>query len=83
MVMLVSEASNRYTHLFLVKRQYFGFNTLESVIVERNSITKNPRTKLSIFFYYHKINLHLGISIFVQLFFLCFLKYESFSNCQQ
>jgi hypothetical protein len=31
------------------------------------------------FFYNHKINLHLGISIFVQLFFLCFLKYESFS----
>ena len=27
------------------------------------------------FFYYHKI--------FEQLFFLCFLKYDSFSNCQQ
>jgi hypothetical protein len=25
---------NRYTHLALVERQYFGFNTLESVIVE-------------------------------------------------
>jgi hypothetical protein len=35
------------------------------------------------FFYYHKINLHLDISIFEQLFFLCFLKYESFSNCHQ
>jgi hypothetical protein len=34
------------------------------------------------FFYYHKINLRLGISIFEQLFFLCFLKYESFSNLQ-
>ena len=31
---LVSEASNRYTHLFLVEREYFGFNILESVIVE-------------------------------------------------
>ena len=28
------EASNRYTHLFLVEREYFGFNILESVIVE-------------------------------------------------
>ena len=35
------------------------------------------------FFYCHNINLHLSISIIVQLFFLCFLKYESFSNCQQ
>ena len=35
------------------------------------------------FFYYHKINLHVGISTFEQLFSLCFLKYESFSNCQQ
>ena len=35
------------------------------------------------FFYYHKINLHVGISTFEQLFYLCFLKYESFSNCQQ
>ena len=34
LVILVSEASNRYTHLVLVERQYFGFNTLESVIVE-------------------------------------------------
>jgi hypothetical protein len=29
-----SEASNKYTHLFLVEREYFGFNSLESVIVE-------------------------------------------------
>jgi prepilin-type processing-associated H-X9-DG protein len=29
MVILVSETSNRYTHLFLVEREYFGFNTLE------------------------------------------------------
>ena len=29
MAILVSEASNRYTHLFLVERKYFGFNTLE------------------------------------------------------
>jgi hypothetical protein len=34
MVKLVSEGSNRYTHLFLVEREYFGFNTLESAIVE-------------------------------------------------
>ena len=27
---LVSEEdSNRYTHLFLIEREYFGFNTLE------------------------------------------------------
>jgi hypothetical protein len=26
MVILVSEASNRYTHLFVVEREYFGFN---------------------------------------------------------
>jgi hypothetical protein len=32
MVILVSEASNRYAHLFLVEREDFGFNTLESVI---------------------------------------------------
>ena len=35
------------------------------------------------FFCYHKSNLHLGITISVQLLFFCFLKYESFSNCQQ
>jgi hypothetical protein len=34
MVILVYEASNKYTHLFLVERDYFGFNTLGSVIVE-------------------------------------------------
>jgi hypothetical protein len=34
MVILVSEASNRYTHLFLVEREYFDFNALESAIVE-------------------------------------------------
>jgi len=34
MVKLVSKAFNRYTHLFLVEREYFGFNTLESVIVQ-------------------------------------------------
>ena len=34
MVILVSEASIRYTHLFLVEREYFGFNTLDSVIVQ-------------------------------------------------
>jgi hypothetical protein len=32
--MLVSESPNRYVHLFLVEREYFGFNTIESVIVE-------------------------------------------------
>ena len=34
MIILVSEDSNRYAHLFLIKREYFGFNTLESVVVE-------------------------------------------------
>jgi hypothetical protein len=34
MVILVSEASNRYTHLFLVEREYLDFNALESVIVD-------------------------------------------------
>ena len=34
MVILVSEDSNRYAHLFLIERKYFGFNTLESVVVE-------------------------------------------------
>jgi hypothetical protein len=33
-VILVSEDSNRYAHLFLIEREYFGFNTLESVVVE-------------------------------------------------
>jgi hypothetical protein len=31
MVILVSEASNRYMHLFLVEREYFGFNAPDSV----------------------------------------------------
>jgi hypothetical protein len=31
MVILVLEDSNRYAHLFLIEREYFGFNTLESV----------------------------------------------------
>jgi hypothetical protein len=26
--------SNGYAHLFLIEREYFGFNTLESVVVE-------------------------------------------------
>jgi hypothetical protein len=30
----VSEDSNRHAHLFLIEREYFGFNTLESVVVE-------------------------------------------------
>jgi hypothetical protein len=34
MVILVSEASNKYTHLFLVERKYFGFNT--SVLLLNN-----------------------------------------------
>ena len=34
MVILVSEDSNRYAHLFLIEREYFGFYTLESVVVE-------------------------------------------------
>ena len=28
------EDSNRYAHLFLIEREYFGFNTLECVVVE-------------------------------------------------
>ena len=39
MVILVSEASNRYTRLFLVEREYIGFNTLESVIVDNYEIS--------------------------------------------
>ena len=34
MIILVSEDSNRYAHLFLIEREYFGLNTLESVVVE-------------------------------------------------
>jgi hypothetical protein len=34
MVILVSEDSNRYAHLFLIEREYFGFNTLESVVAD-------------------------------------------------
>jgi hypothetical protein len=33
MVILVSEDFNSYAHLFLIEREYFGFNTLESVVV--------------------------------------------------
>jgi hypothetical protein len=33
-VILVSEDSNRYAHFFLIEREYFGFNTLENVVVE-------------------------------------------------
>jgi hypothetical protein len=34
MVILVLEDSDIYAHLFLIERKYFGFNTLESVVVE-------------------------------------------------
>jgi hypothetical protein len=34
MVILDSEDSKRYAHLFLIEREYFGFNILESVVVE-------------------------------------------------
>jgi hypothetical protein len=34
MVILVSEDSDRYAHLFLIEREYLGFNTLASVVVE-------------------------------------------------
>jgi hypothetical protein len=27
--------SNRYTHLFLIEREYFGFNTLDSVVFHK------------------------------------------------
>jgi hypothetical protein len=30
----VSVDSKRYANLFLIEREYFGFNTLESVVVE-------------------------------------------------
>ena len=33
-IILVSEDSKRYAHLFLIEREYFGFNTLESVVFE-------------------------------------------------
>jgi hypothetical protein len=52
--------------------------------LERFRYYKNKFPKHSFpFFYYHKINFHLDISIFEQLFLLCFLKYEYFSNWQQ
>ena len=35
MVILVSEDSYRYAHLFQIEREYFGFNTPESVVVAR------------------------------------------------
>jgi hypothetical protein len=34
MVIPVLEDSNRYAHLFLIEREYFGFNTIESAVVE-------------------------------------------------
>jgi hypothetical protein len=34
MVILVSEDSNISAHLFPIEREYFGFNALESVVVE-------------------------------------------------
>jgi hypothetical protein len=34
MIILVSKVSNRYMHLFLVEREYFDFNTFDSVIVQ-------------------------------------------------
>jgi hypothetical protein len=30
------EASNRYTHLFLVEKEYFGFNTYMNILLEDN-----------------------------------------------
>jgi hypothetical protein len=33
-IILGSEDSNRYAHLFLIEWEYFGFNTLEGVVVE-------------------------------------------------
>jgi hypothetical protein len=41
MVILVSEDSNIYAHLFLIEREYFGFNTLESDVVELKNINLN------------------------------------------
>jgi hypothetical protein len=32
MVIPVSVDYNGYAHLFLIEREYFGFNTLESVV---------------------------------------------------
>jgi hypothetical protein len=32
--MMQMKDSNRYAHLFLIEREYFGFNTFESVVVE-------------------------------------------------
>ena len=50
----------------------------ENKILQKNSKQSFP------FFRYHKINLHLGIYQSLNSFFsLCFLKYESFSNCEQ
>jgi hypothetical protein len=71
--------------------QLYSFDSGYSLVIlgkvfwlERFRYYKNKFPKHSFpFFYYHKINFHLDISIFEQLFLLCFLKYESFSNWQQ
>jgi hypothetical protein len=42
MVILVSEDSNGYAHLFLIEREYFGFNTLKSVVGIKNRIENIP-----------------------------------------
>ena len=46
MVILVSEDSNIYAYLFLIEREYFGFYTLESVVVQNkyeiSSISEYP-----------------------------------------
>jgi hypothetical protein len=43
MVILVSEDSNRYAHLFLIEREYFGFNTLERFDTNEKHIKKLPQ----------------------------------------
>jgi hypothetical protein len=45
MVILVSEDSNRYArHLLLIERECFGFNTLESVVVEFKTVKISKAT---------------------------------------
>jgi hypothetical protein len=41
MVILVSEDSNRYAHLFLIEREYFGFNMMQ--IKKKKRIMGNVR----------------------------------------
>jgi hypothetical protein len=59
MVILVSEDSNRYAHLFLIEREYFGFNTLESV--SKNECVKTFLDNFILFWVPSMKNINLNI----------------------